>query len=265
MGTLDQPDQPEGARAAAHDGPSITSRALALNPSVGALSFQAATVVAHLERFTSQRFPNETIRLAGVLRTIADRVLDCIDTDPFPSAEEMTIFQIARFQSLARIVQKLNSYIRFLQSSDPFTSPPGIQRAISSLIAKVTPHVLNTTPDEVVVLVRPQWTYNLKFINLLELMEPFRTDLDRFDETGAADLRELLRCLWKNNGPDSVYGSQPPKYASILSFAGLDYEDVLLYPLLVHEIGHFLDLSQETPIYANQKLRTELSFPSLTT
>ena len=111
-----------------------------------------------------------------------------------------------------------------------------------------------------------------KFIDLLELLEPFSNDLDPFGETGALDIRSLLDFLWnkylsrdnwpKYQSPERC-GTTPPRYASILSFAGLDREDVLLYPLLAHEIGHFLDLSQNTPICNDPTVRQQASLPTL--
>src|ERR1035438_2035739 len=42
--------------------------------------------------------------------------------------------------------------------------------------------------------------------------------------------------------------AEPPRQVAILSFAGLDTHDTFLYPLLAHELGHFIDLSYATPL-----------------
>jgi len=47
----------------------------------------------------------------------------------------------------------------------------------------------------------------------------------------------------------------PPRQLAILSFAGLDTNDSLLYPLLGHELGHFIDYSFSPPIHLNNSLR----------
>jgi hypothetical protein len=65
----------------------------------------------------------------------------------------------------------------------------------------------------------------------------------------------MLRELWKRHCSKVTDEEQPkkldsalPQQVAILSFAGLDTHDTLSYPLLAHELGHFIDLSYPTPL-----------------
>jgi hypothetical protein len=59
--------------------------------------------------------------------------------------------------------------------------------------------------------------------------------LDPAKKLGAKDWREMLQRLWeKSSRPKS--SPTVPFQLAILSFAGLDTHDTLLYPILAHEL-----------------------------
>lgn len=54
-----------------------------------------------------------------------------------------------------------------------------------------------------------------------------------------------------------------PKHVAVLSFAGLDRDDVLLYPLLAHELGHFLDFASDDIGDLSTDSKTASRIPSM--
>ena len=161
---------------------------------------------------------------------------------------------------MGSIVHALNSYLRYLQASDPLQTPPGIQNAITLLIDGHGRVALGCNQDEICVLVRPQWTYNLKYIDLIHQFEDdanydLAFALDPSGTLGVYEPQKLIGALWEEAGgpvethlkvPDGAnnkFSGMMPKHVAVLSFAGLDRDDVLLYPLLAHELGHFLDFA----------------------
>ena len=176
-----------------------------------------------------------------------------------------------RVRALCRIVHALNAYIRYLQASDPLRTPPGVQQAISLLISTHGTDALKCAPENINVLVRPQWTYNLKY---LDIIDQFGKDADcvlsvAFD-LDAYETRDIIEVLWKE-----AYSSEAkeqripqipekmPEHIAVLSFAGLDRDDVLLYPLLAHELGHFLDFASESKGGPFTVSKTEQYFPTM--
>ncbi|HEX5717549.1 MAG TPA: dCTP deaminase [Thermoanaerobaculia bacterium] len=110
-----------------------------------------------------------------------------------------------------------------------------------------------------ICLVRPQWDYNLSFIplssRLRELLSP-----SVLDPTGKLGLSQenILSKLWtfrgERLGKVDAPSDRPSEHLAILSFAGLDAHDVLLYPLLAHELGHFVDYSHNPPRHLTQEV-----------
>jgi dCTP deaminase len=81
-----------------------------------------------------------------------------------------------------------------------------------------------------------------------------------FDPKGKliASKNEILQRLWdrrRENNKDEP--NNVPSQLAILSFAGLDTNDTLLYPLLAHELGHFIDFSFDPPLNLRKDLRTK--------
>jgi dCTP deaminase len=114
-----------------------------------------------------------------------------------------------------------------------------------------------------VCLVRPQWKYNLTYVPLTHLLKDIISVsvLDPEGKLQSANTDELLAALWKrwvSRVPDEEREplGETPRQLAVLSFAGLDTQDVLLYPLLAHELGHFIDYSHDPPLHLQPSLRT---------
>lgn len=223
---------------------------------MSALLFQAQALLDSLEVFTESDYPQQTVTIARILKLLARRTFSQLfqmDKKGHASAADQ-----ARARDLGSIIHVLYSYIRYLQASDPLRTPPGVQRAISLLINAHGQAALGCTRHDINVLVRPQWTYNLKYIDIIHQFEydancVLAYALDPYGELQAYAAEELIEALWKSeyspqtDGFANSKGSQiqMPKHVAVLSFAGLDRDDVLLYPLLAHELGHFLDFASD--------------------
>jgi hypothetical protein len=124
--------------------------------SVSAILFQAQTLLDSLEAFTESDYPKQTLTIAHILKLLARRafaeLLQLDETMPLSVSDQ------ARTRDLGSIVHVLHSYLRYLQASDPLRTPPGVQHAISLLISTHGAVALGCNPDDIDVLVRPQWT-----------------------------------------------------------------------------------------------------------
>lgn len=230
------------------------------NPSIGSVLYQTETLCTTLRAFTDSRFPPEARKISNIFGVLANRVRDQILNIEVAGSPVLDSGTVQKLLDLGKVTRDIYYCIRFLQASDPINVPPGIQAAISNLVNKYIPDILRCKPLDVVVVVRPQWTYNISFIDLLGSLEKLIqvSDLDPLGELDAHDLRSLLLKLWQDDGLED----DPPKYVAVLSFAGLDRDNVLLYPLLAHEIGHFIDFSYPETIYENPKMKPEDYLPS---
>jgi hypothetical protein len=114
-------------------------------------------------------------------------------------------------------------------------------------------------------VIRPQWKYNWKYVpitrELQDLIVP--AALDPNSELSASSKADILPALWKwycdrvtDPSEKERLGSVPPTQLAILSFAGLDTHDSLLYPLLAHELGHFIDYSYKDPLSLSSEITT---------
>ncbi len=95
--------------------------------------------------------------------------------------------------------------------------------------------------------------YNLEYVPLTSRLEKIVAPsvLDPDGTLGISHTEEILIPWWherreKLNDAEKV-GSEPPKHLAVLSFAGLDTGDSLCFPLLAHELGHFLAFSKPHP------------------
>lgn len=256
----------------------VVGRELARSLSVSAVLFQAQSLLQGLEVFTESDYPPQTLTIAHLLKILARRAFtELFHINP---AVSMSPAAEARVRDLGSIVHALHSYLRYLQASDPLRTPPGIQQAISLLIASHVGVALNCNSDQINVLVRPQWTYNLKYVDIIHQFEDdadcvLAYALDPNGTLGAYGAQELIEALWKADGAsDDVLGQIPrevlkklpekmPKHVAVLSFAGLDRDDVLLYPLLAHELGHFLDFASEDSDKPSTDSATRLNLPTI--
>lgn len=236
-------------------------RELAENLPVSAILFQAKTLLDSLEVFTESDYPLQTVAIAKILKLLAGRAYEQLFE--LDASNTLKAGDQARARDLGSIVHVLHAYLRYLQASDPLRTPPGVQQAISLLISAHGQAVLGCGANEINVLVRPQWTYNLKYVDIVQQFErdaecdlAFALDprrrlpiYDRVDY----DAQDLIDALWKAAYPPNSEGqvasgkqrSNLPTHVAVLSFAGLDRDDILLYPLLAHELGHFLDFASD--------------------
>lgn len=238
-------------------------KALAENPSIGAYIYQARTLIDRLKSLMTQVYPPQTAQLARLLIVLSERTLSILQRIDALSHKRLTEAKRKAALSAGRFIHSLNSYLRYLQATEPFSSPPGVRYAVDSLVDRFAATALKCRTNQIVVLVRPQWTYNLKFVDLIGLIgipDPIYT-LDPDKEYAVTDFRQLLALLWnayRNNLPtrDQELFGEPPKHVAVLSFAGLDRDDVLLYPLLAHELAHFIDSGYPSGIHTNDKVMT---------
>jgi dCTP deaminase len=228
---------------------------------VGGLLYQAECLVERIASFTNDDYPLQTLSIAKILHVLADRCRSQLAKLDAKAGEGLPRGEQNRARDLGKIVQVLHSYLRYLQASSPLHTPPGIQQAITALIEAHAQEVLECKREDINVLVRPQWKYSLKYVDLLH---QFDTEtpllwyaLDPEGELKAIEVRKIVDALWANAESEATKKAEAsntstqnvkiplPKHIAILSFAGLDRDDVLLYPLLAHELGHFLDFALE--------------------
>lgn len=232
------------------------------DPSVGAILYQCRVLLQELEAISPPRYHDEATRIARVFAVIAKRTEDRLWNIQQSHSRPLSNGDAVSVRQLARIVQDLHSYVRYIETSTPGSCPPGIQSAISEIVDEHVPAALGCKRTDIIALVRPQWQYNLKFVNIWALLDKIEvTDLDLNLEvygppTEDYGIRDLAAELWKGVGEDEL-----PRHMAILSFAGLDRDDVLLYPLLAHEIGHFIDFAKGT-LHEDQAIKPLLVPPT---
>lgn len=225
-------------------------------PSLGAVTYQAQRLVEAIQKFKDREYPPQACKLRDLFLVIAERIVeelwDLYDPgDPLVLSEENAI----RMRALGQTMHKLNACLRYIQTASVDHTPHEIQIAVTHLTHRYFPSA-NGTP---LCITRPQWKYNFSFFNLVAHLRGFVRPqvLDPTGKMGAKTTEDLIQALWK-----AVHGadSEPPLQLAIFSFARLDTRDALLYPLLAHEIGHFLDYSHVVPLHMTARLRTLQNF-----
>src|SRR5258708_15348334 len=137
------------------------------SPSVGGLAYYGHRLVQELLRIHDEEFPQQTCRLRDVFLCFAEYALEELWElyDPTNPAEPKGGGAgVARLHSLAKVTHELYSYIRYLLASSPRQAPPALQLALNEL---TNLYFLKKQgePDPICV-VRPQWKYNLKYVQL---------------------------------------------------------------------------------------------------
>ncbi len=246
------------------------------DPSLQAVLFQCSGLLDRLDTFTPSEFPISAIRLRDLFALLAGRVRSRlwalhqgrVREPDGRLRHQLTEGEIRQVNQLGNLVQTLFAWVRYLESSRPPSTPPEIQAAITTLVQRHVAEAIRCEPDEVVALVRPQWDYNLKFVNLLEHLNKL-FDISLLDpelEFQAEDLSTFLARLWEDEVSRSAV--QPPekgdaertrlpRHVVVISFAGLDAHDALLYPLLAHEIAHLIDAAYAATVHGNDRLRRQ--------
>jgi hypothetical protein len=232
------------------------SKQQVISPSIGAIAYQALTLKDVLLRFTKEEYPVQACQVRDVLLCLVDRICEQLHSLLEIEANSPDKVDSDRALKLASHVYEIYSYVRYLRASSPQQTPPGIQLALAELTDIFFPKA-NGKP---VCLVRPQWSYNLGYVDLSAALDDM-IKLDVFNPKNDPEVTEkedLLPALWKkqkkieavNINPATATSQDFPNQLAILSFAGLDTNDVLLYPILAHELGHFIDYSFR-PDYLN--------------
>ena len=235
-------------------------RAVSL-PSVGAITYQACALIRELELINSQEFLPQACRIRDVLLCIVEYVRDQLWEIQTAAGTASKEDDLARVRKLSDVLHEIFSYIRFLRASSPRQSPPGIQVALAQLTDRHFPK----ENGEPVCLVRPQWKYNLTYVPMSWYLRALlsRSVLDPNGNLGADNPEEIFAKLWEKRARVSaddgfnsadLNASGLPSQLAILSFAGLDTHDALLYPLLAHELGHFIDFSYDPPLHLRDPL-----------
>jgi dCTP deaminase len=227
-------------------------RSLARSASASAIAYEARGLLSELERITPHEFPKHACRLRDVLRCWPEFVLEELSKLQTKHPIGVTGPDSVRLRQLANVLREVYSYVRYLTASAPRQAPPAIQASLAQLTDRFFPKA-NGTP---VTVIRPQWKYNWKYVpisrDLQDLITPAALDPDGV--LGISAKTDILAKLWQwyvsrvDVSERDRLGTDPPSQLAILSFAGLDTHDSLLYPLLAHELGHFIDYSFSNPL-----------------
>lgn len=242
-----------------------TARQQTQDPSLHAVLFQSLSLLDRLRALSESEYPPEALGIRDIFVLIVEQVrrrLWAIHKQRPRNAASQIDQSLGEADAenviqLGQSVQTIHACLRYLESSGPPSTPPEIQTAITALVRQHVPQALSCNPVDVVVLVRPQWTYNLKYVNLLSHLEKLIefAVLDPQGDFSTSDFRSFLSALWAKHGPQN---GCLPRHVAVISFAGLDGHDALVYPLLAHELGHLIDFSYEQTIYNNPRLQGEL-------
>lgn len=213
-------------------------------PSIEILAYQARVLLAELGRITPPDYLAEACTIATYFTAIAEYLADelwgiCKNTSRRPS-------NVGRALSLGEVVHQLYSFLRFIRANSPHQAPPAIQYALSELTRR---HFAGDPPGRKISLVSSQWRYNQVYNQITPVLYQFDSlSIDPDGKLGRTT-DEIFRVLWERKkqklteqGPSFDPGDWPNHIAT-LSFAGLDTNDTLLFPLLVHELAHFIDHS----------------------
>jgi dCTP deaminase len=225
---------------------SLSLPARVQQPLISALAYQAEVFLHELDSITEVDYPTEACTIRDILGCVARYLSEELNTlAASQSPVDQPVMDRARY--LGSLVQDLYAYLRYLRASDPGQTPPGLQQALSQLTDQYFPKQFGNP----IVLVRPQWKYNLKCVLLTwELNDLLPLSVLDPDGNKFRDVEEVVPALWKQYG----YKGDLPRQVAVLSFAGLDSRDALLYPLLAHELGHFIDFSYSPPLNLDDSL-----------
>ena len=223
------------------------------SPSLGAVSYQASHLVDSLREINEYDFPPQAQKLRDVFLCLAEYILGRLEnlSDPDnPGSPRGGEEGGDEMRELATRLHSLFSFVRYLSASSPHQAPPAIQTALTQLTDLHFPKE-NGDP---ICIIRPQWKYNLTYVAVNILLEKKILTRSVLDPDGLLDLSEssgLLGAIWEKwaenerlRDPERRDLSDGvPNQLAVLSFAGLDTQDALFFPLLAHELGHFIDYS----------------------
>jgi dCTP deaminase len=228
-------------------------------PSLEAIADPAKALREGLAEVNEEEYPVQARRMRDVFICLADYILEELWNlrDPADPIRARTPLENIRARALASITHILYSYIRYLWASSPRQSPPAVQVALSQL----TDHYFPRENGSPVSVVRPQWKYNLTYVPVTLYLRKYIAPgvLDPGGKFGSGGLDGILKALWTRRPTGSLKGEEFPEFPrqlAVLSFAGLDTQNTLLYPLLAHELGHFIDYSYQPPLNLRDPLKS---------
>ncbi len=218
--------------------------------------YQVQALIERLEPFQSSDYPAEARQIAHLIASLAEYIRSQLES--LADSEGLLVERdYSRAQNLQRIARELYEFLRYIQASESRYTPPSVQATLTALTQRYFPSDRGTP----LALVRPQWAYNLKYVPLSwSLREKVQLDiLDPENSLGLIDptrkrhevADRFLELVWKkrydalaqSERPDDL-DPTPPRQLAVLSFAGLDRDVTLQFPILAHELGHFIDHSQ---------------------
>lgn len=259
--------------ASASDDPARLVR----DPSIGAVLYQSRALTRLIESILHDpQFPSEAQRIAWVFWALTDRIGTRLEA-MLPWGDTPALYDPHMVRRLAHVIHELHASLRYLSSSDPSSTPPSVQFAVSDLVRRHVTPIFGSSKDEhdVVVLVRPQWKYNFKFVDLMGMLRNLvnLADLEPNANVDDDDLHEFLLDFWAAQARAAARdrhaerdlsavepgaNTSPPRFAAVVSFSALDRDDPLLYPLLAHEVGHFIDLCSRPVLHERAETLAKL-------
>ncbi|HEY0143153.1 MAG TPA: dCTP deaminase [Thermoanaerobaculia bacterium] len=232
---------------------------------------RANTIQDELAQFALEEYPAETTQLRDLLVLITGYIGDVLhDIHRAPTYTDETSLQV---QQLARSVHEVYAMVRYLRASASLSTPPALHALVTYLAAGrfTEPHL---------TIVRPQWEYNCKFVNLSYeltkitinrltallsgkehlLGEPdlVLPDGKEQGDDPAGSSQKTLSLMWqraerrkKQSGEKraNLKDAAIPKHIGVLSLAGVDKGDVFLYPMMAHEVAHFITYARPKPLH----------------
>ncbi|HEX7401342.1 MAG TPA: hypothetical protein VF369_04100, partial [candidate division Zixibacteria bacterium] len=167
------------------------------------------------EKKTSEEGPEQ---LLNAMKTISEgciRKVDRLNTELLKT--EISQLERKNIENTIRAiilsVNKLHTFLRYIDATRLRRNPTGMIKPWELLIKKYN--------KDVNIIIRPQWKYNYSYYNIIKEFENINDIIG--DNKSIEDLSKI--------------GS----YFPILSFAGLERDNVLLHIILAHEIGHLID------------------------
>ena len=235
---------------------------LVSSPSLSAVIYQAYVLIHELNKITREEYPPQACRIRDVFLSYVHFTLEQLRGLYNPDNPSKVKGPAGSLQAFGKILQKIYAYTRYLYASAPSQAHPAIQLALSQLTDLYFPR----ENGEPTCVVRPQWSYNLKCVplswQLQEITEPEVIDPD--GELGITQHKDIFPVIWtkwleslsqdKRTALGYSESSGAPRQVAVLSFAGLNTRDILLYPLLGHELGHFIDFSYDPPLYTTNPM-----------